>query len=453
MMNARFRKTDGAGQVLSEHCREVAYLAGGALSSLGLEDTGRLVGLLHDMGKAPVAFQDYLEMSYTHPELRERGSVLHAPIGAIFAYERWFDGDPFAKLTAQVISMAVYGHHAGLPDCLNEKGESPYLRYFSSEEKEKLHYREAVGNYLREIAGADELDKLFARAKAEISALFARLESDAQAFQLGMIARMVLGALVDADRWDSACFEHGADPLAPGEPPPDWAELLARLEAHLSKFTDPSTLNDIRTRISRECLGCASLPPGIFTLTVPTGGGKTFSTLRYALAHADGAHMRRIFYVIPFNTILDQNAADIREALNNYEGILEHHSGVVRNNEDEEAAYRLLTERWDSPIVLTSMVQFLNTLYRKENSDARRMGALAHSVLIFDEVQALPKRCTHLFEQAIRFLVRFCGCTVVLCTATQPRLDLPAQPMIGEVSKLFEDMQRVRYVDQSRIIR
>ena len=153
--------------------------------------------------------------------------------------------------------------------------------------------------------------------------------------------------------------------------------------------------------------------------------------------------------MIPFNTILDQNAQDIRDALGGYD-VLEHHSGVIQETEEESSAYRNLTQRWDSDIILTSMVQFLNALFRAENTNARRMHALCRSILVFDEIQALPKRCTKLFEEAVRFLIKQCGCTVLLCTATQPRLDLPGFELIGDVSALFEGLRRVKYVDESR---
>ena len=452
MILAHIRKKDGVPQPLKKHCRAVSTLAGRSLLPMKLEAIGELAGLLHDMGKSTIAFQKYLRNAVAQNDYEHTQTCPHAPIGAIFANDRWFEqGGMIGKWTAQIVSIAIYGHHAGLPDCLNEKGVSPYLRFFSPKGKEELHYDEAVCNYLRETVDLEELDALFSHAYAEIENIKGYLDKEDAGFQLGMIARTVLSAVVDADRWDSACFEHNADSLACEKTDLNWNELLARFEAYsIRTFTQQSALNDIRTAISLDCLRRASFEPGIFTLTVPTGGGKTFSTLRFALRHATLASMQRIFYIIPFNTILDQNAADIRAALDEYEGILEHHSGVVWGDEKEESEYCYLTERWNSQIILTSIVQFLNALYRKENTDARRMRSLAQSILIFDEVQALPKKCTRLFEKAIRFLVRFYGCTVILCTATQPRFDLPAREMIGDVPWLFAQMHRVRYIDQSR---
>ena len=160
--------------------------------------------------------------------------------------------------------------------------------------------------------------------------------------------------------------------------------------------------------------------------------------------------MRRIFYVIPFNTILDQNAGALRDALQNYEGILEHHSNVVMDDEAEQSAYTRLAERWDSDIILTSFVYFMNTLYRKENTDARRMHRLQRSVIIFDEVQAIPQNCIRLFERAAQFLVRGLGCTAVLCTATQPSLALEGADIIQNAGALFQSLRRMEIIDETR---
>lgn len=451
-MIAHIHKSDRQEQSLFEHCHSVASLASRALAHLSLGKIMKLIGLLHDQGKATRAFGDYLIESCNHPEKKLPKGAPHAPTGAIFAYERWYQGDRIQKLTAQLISMAIYGHHAGLPDCLDDKGESPYRSGLSQERKREVSYDEAVDNYLREVADVQTLDALFHAACAEVEAFCQGMNREVRNFQVGMLARLLLSALVDADRWDSACFERRVIPEPPMEVPPDWADLLARLEAYSKRtFTDDSELARLRARISQVCAKGAVLPPGIYRLTVPTGGGKTLSSLRFALAHADGK-ARRIFYIIPFNTILDQNAQDIREALDHYD-VLEHHSGVVKESEEEEEAYTLLTERWDSDIILTSMVQFMNALFRAENTSARRMQALTRSILIFDEIQALPKRCTKLFEEAIRFLVDRCGCTVLLCTATQPQLELPGHELIEDVPELFRQLKRVRYVDESQIRR
>ena len=346
--------------------------------------------------------------------------------------------------------MVVYGHHAGLPDCLNEEGTSAYLLALTQEKKDEIHYAEAARNFLSEVADVEELDDLFEKACGEVRSFFGN-QSSAPPLWYGLLARLLLSALVDADRWDSACFERGEEPKASSETLTRWGGLLEKLEAYIkANFKNDTPIAQIRTQISDACAMNATRPRGIFTLTVPTGGGKTLSSLRFALSHAAlTGGMRRVFYVIPFNTILDQNAADIRKALDGYD-ILEHHSGVVQETEEESSSYQNLTQRWDSDIILTSMVQFLNALFRAENTNARRMHALCHSILVFDEIQALPKRCTKLFEEAVRFLVEQCGCTVLLCTATQPRLDLRGLELIGDVSALFEGLRRVAYIDESR---
>lgn len=177
---------------------------------------------------------------------------------------------------------------------------------------------------------------------------------------------------------------------------------------------------------------------------LPTGAG----SLRPERLPDNG--QRRIFYIIPYNTILDQNAANIRTALNDYPSILEHHANVVLASEEEPPTHRQLTGRWDSDIILTSLVQFLNACYAAPNTDARHMHALTNAVLIFDEIQSLPKHCKTLFARAITFLSACCGCTVVLCTAIQPLLDLPRAPreLMPDVACLYDRLRRVDYLPQ-----
>lgn len=157
--------------------------------------------------------------------------------------------------------------------------------------------------------------------------------------------------------------------------------------------------------------------------------------------------MQRIFYIIPYNTILDQNAADIRSALGDSVSILEHHSDVAIPSEDEQLEYKTLTERWDSDVILTSLVRFLDACFGSGNTDARRLHRLADSVLVFDEIQSLPKHCKTLFERAVTFLASACGCTIVLCTATQPALNIlpPPTEIMPDPQALYKRLERVKY--------
>ena len=444
-MIAHIRKADGKAQPAQEHCGNVSLLAGRNAKSAGLSHLAELIGLLHDMGKLTINFKAYLLGG---------AAVHHSPTGAIYAYERWYmkSGDIFTRITAQIVSMVIRAHHGGLLDCASPDEKSPYLSSISRD-KSELCYDEAVENFHTLCRPPQELDRLFALACDEVRAMLGGVES--RYFEAGMIARLALSCVVDADRWDTACFNAGEDPF-PQEAPPCWKSLIPTLEAKLAGFSRSTPIGALRGEISDRCLQAAGLKPGIYTLTVPTGGGKTLSSLRYALSHADIFGMERIFYVIPYNTILEQNAGEIRDALGSYEGILEHYGTFTSEKEGydgelEESEHLLLTERWDARLILTSMVQLLDCAYKGANTAARRFCRLSRSVIVFDEIQALPKKCTTLFERLIRFLVGQMGCTVLLCTATQPCLALESTPLLpdGFVMELNADLRRVEVVDRT----
>ena len=459
-MTAHIRRSDSAEQSLEEHSQSVSRLCGRYARPLGLEKTAALIGLMHDMGKATRDFAQYLRTP-AKAAVRPASPHAHAPIGAAYAYERWFrnDDERSRRLAAQCVSLCIFGHHAGLCDCLDRTGKSPYADAMKHERSSR-HYGEATTAFLRGVASVDELDALYESACAEVGAFVFRASADAvpreRHFRQGMLCRLLLSILVDADRWDAACFEYGRSALAE-EPVPDWQRLLNTFDAYrTAHLTGTGPIDRIRASIAEDCFARAADAPGIVTLTVPTGGGKTFSSLRYALKHAAVNRHRRIFYIIPYNTILDQNARDIRAALGDDPSILEHHANVVvepeggKTREEAEAQYRQLTERWDSGIILTSLVQFLNACYTSSNTDVRRMHRLTNAILIFDEVQSLPRHCKTLFEWAIGFLSACCGCTVVLCTATQPRLELSRKPteLMPNVDERYEQLRRVRYVPE-----
>lgn len=446
-------------QPLKKHLNNVEQLCMRWAEPLGLAHTAGLIALLHDMGKATEAFQRYL-----HSEDGEKSPHAHAPIGAIYAYQRWFSGNKRRKRTAQTIALCVYGHHAGLMDCVEERDKGHFEENMKfAKDTDRQRFNEAAAYFTANIESETALDERFEAACQELASFRRkddeaacrelagfRKKDDEAAFYDGLTARLLLSMLVDADRYDSACFEYGEDALA--EPAaPIWSGLLDRLNAYTSaRFTVKTPIDAIRADIAARCERAAAWEPGVYRLTVPTGGGKTLSSLRFALSHAARYGMERIFYVIPFNTILDQNARDIREALEGYEGLLEHHANVVIENDDERVQYKRLTERWDSRIILTSMVQFLNALYRRENTNARRMHSLTRSIIIFDEIQALPPRCKVLFERAIHFLARYAGCTVLLCTATQKAfsgVEVAGDLMGGdeEIAKLYDDLKRVHW--------
>ena len=454
---AHIRKSDKTGQGIKEHSINTAELCKLAAANLHLENLAFLIGLLHDMGKCTQSFTKYLKIK-TGIEVGSaiKGEVHHSPVGAIFSYERWYGSNSDSNLTAQIIAMVIYAHHSGFMDVLKLSGESP-LFHALNQNKNQIHYDEAVGNYLDIVVGVDMLDGLFKKSTEEICAVMSNLAvyKSRTYIIFGLIAREMLSILVDSDRHDSACFEYGVDPFK-SDPETDWKPSIEALDNKLLSLPK-GKLSALRGKISDACFSASKLNDKIFGLTVPTGGGKTFSSLRFALNYANLHQKERIFYIIPFNTILDQNAKDMRDALGDTLRILEHHSNVVFEDncdEDEIENYRILTERWTGcDLVLTSMVQFLNCLYSSKNSDARRMCRLSNSVIVFDEIQALPKKCTVLFETAINFLTIVCDCTVVMCTATQPEMifKLPMKEMLPDPASLYKVLRRTRLIDESKV--
>ncbi len=453
-------------QTLLEHTQHVSALCKKYAYIEGFPTLGELIGLMHDMGKGTQDFSQYVIWRAEHGEKeipKEIHHHKHAPTGAVYVYERWMQTDDiFRRRTAQIIALCIYGHHSGLMDCV-DKDYHWNFQTRMEQDKTKFCYQEAVQYFEEHICSREKLDRLFDLACEEIKyhkdsirlSSYGNKDHARRDFQLGMLTRLMLSILVDADRWDSACFEYHQDSMAE-KTENNWTTLLQIYETFAREtFNGQSILDKKRQQISDVCRQRADGKIGIYRLSAPTGGGKTFASLRFALQHAKINRQDRIFYIIPYNTILDQNAHDIRCALDQYSGILEHHSNVVIEDEEEREIHKQLTERWDSEIVLTSMVQFLNALFRKENTNARRMHRLANAVLIFDEIQALPPKCKGLFERAIIFLATICHTTIVLCTATQMEFCLPEQlqpiEIMGseeEVYTLHRDLNRVTYVPE-----
>jgi len=429
--DGRLPENGGRWHELKDHLLETAQLARQFADAFGVGDWGYTAGLMHDLGKYTSAFQDYLKRSVAG-EGGTRGKIIHALQGAKFAKEAIND-----SVITDIICNVIATHHGGLFDSITD-GQRTLIRKTDKSE-DILHYEEARKEFNPSI---DE-----AVLKTEIMNFCSTSQSKDlnPLFMLHFLTKAIYSCVVDADRCNSAGLETN-------DTTPDWAKLIGQLDAYLTSFADYSDINRVRKSISEQCREGGDRQQGIYTLSVPTGGGKTLSSLRFALAHAQKHNLKRIIYVIPYLSILDQTASKMHEVFADDSGelILEHHSNIeLPENDDDEEKYRLLTSRWDSPIVLTTMVQFLETVYSNRASKLRKFHNMSEAVLIFDEIQALPIKCIHLFNEITNFLHTFGKSTILLCTATQPHLHktdrpvrLPDNPDIANITseelKVFE---------------
>ena len=382
-------------QTVLEHLQGTARLAEAFARPFGGQKQARLAGLLHDIGKYSGAFQR---------RLAGGPKVDHSTAGA---QEAWALRQPEA-------AFAVAGHHGGLPD--------------GGAQTDCADAGTLLGRMKKPLpdssAWRDELRPPPASRPRQIPP-----DNLAESFYI----RMLYSCLVDADYLDTEAFMNGAAPRSGYASP---AELLARLKAHVAPWWDARTaLNRRRCAILRACFDAGqTLPRGLYTLTVPTGGGKTVSSLAFALAQAAAQGMARVIYVIPYTSIIDQTAEVFRSILGE-ENVIEHHAGAdytLPDGETDPALYRkaLATENWDAPVIVTTAVQFFESLFASRSSRCRKLHNIAGSVVIFDEAQTLPvptlRPCVH----AIGQLVQYYGVSAVLCTATQPAL----QPLFDELA-------------------
>uniref|UniRef100_A0A1S7LGL9 Putative DNA/RNA helicase. Metal dependent phosphohydrolase. Helicase Cas3, CRISPR-associated, core n=1 Tax=Magnetococcus massalia (strain MO-1) TaxID=451514 RepID=A0A1S7LGL9_MAGMO len=438
------------------------------------------MGLLHDLGKYSSAFQHYIRShtglnDFDRDDANEgkpkRGSVDHSTAGAQLLWQRLEQmekASTLEKLMFQVMQLCIASHHGGLIDCLTADPSHPAVnkhRQRMQKIDEKSHLSEVVLSLEPEISQRIERllqNSAFSQSFKSICKQIQTYTPNANlaSFHYGLLTRYLFSCLIDADRLDSALFETPENSVfRVANQSVHWDPLVARLETHLSQFNADSHVNQLRAEISNHCKKASLKPKGSYTLTVPTGGGKTLASLRFALGHAQHHQMDRLFYIIPFTTIIDQNAKTIKDILDP-EGlnhtILEHHSNVTEESQSWQA--KLSSENWDLPIVLTTMVQFLETLFGGGTRSPRRMHNLANSVLIFDEVQSIPLNCIHLFNNALKFLVQKCGATVLLCTATQPQLhtvdeeygalELSPEPeLMPDAIGLFKELKRVEIIN------
>ena len=433
---AHVRKADGQPQFLQTHLTETAEIAKLLAAKLALDHAGELLGLMHDFGKYSRKFQKYIhdETGLFNPDLDDEEStpngskVDHSTAGAQWVYRelRKFGAEQgIGELFGQMLGLCIASHHGeGLIDCLDGEGNPKWIERFNKTD-ELTHLaeceqnaNEAVQQKAKELADENLIRSLLNAVKPILSNQ--TINNKIKEFYLGCLTRFLFSCLIDADRINSSDFEREAQKeVRRLTEKPDWQTAIDQLEAKLAGFENRYPIDEIRRKISDNCLKRAVDFQGIYTLTVPTGGGKTLASLRYALHHSQKHNLDRIIYIIPYTSIIDQNAQAVREILGE-DWVLEHHS----NLEPEKQSWqdKLLSENWDKPIVFTTMVQFLDAWFGGGTRGARHIHPMTNSVLIFDEIQTLPVKCVHLFCNVLNWLTAFGKSTAVLCTATQPLL-------------------------------
>ena len=394
---------DGRTQTILEHLKGTASLCSAFAAAFDAEAQGQLAGMAHDIGKYSAAFQR---------RLHGGPKVDHASAGA------------FECLKAQQLAaaFAISGHHGGLPDG-GGRGDAAGTGTFWG----RIN-RASQGN----LEGYHAWQSEFSLPHANIPA-FAGTRLEGMFF-----TRMLFSCLVDADYTDTGAFMDNS-PYLPASSS-SMEELWRRLETYVSGWFPPKgALNMQRCVILEQCMSAgAQYGPGLFTLTVPTGGGKTVASLSFALAQAKARRMKRIVYVIPYTSIIEQTAQAFREILGD-ENVLEFHFGVQFDQQEDDtsspeaAPLTRSVETWDVPVIVTTAVQFFESLYACQPSKCRKLHNLAQSVLIFDEAQMLPLPYLRPCVWAIAQLVRHYGASAVLCTATQPALDPIFQEFAPEI--------------------
>ncbi len=438
---AHVRKSDGQPQSLQTHLTETAEIAKLLADKLDLEQAGELLGLMHDFGKYSRKFQKYIhdETGLFNPDLDDEEStpngskVDHSTAGAQWVYRelrKFGAAQGIGELFGQMLGLCIASHHGeGLIDCLDGEGNPKWIERFNKTD-ELTHLaecernaNEAVQQKAKELAGENLIRSLLNAVKPILSDQ--ATNNKIKEIYLGCLTRFLFSCLIDADRINSSDFEREAQKeVRRLTEKPDWQSAIDKLEAKLAGFENRPAeeikpIDEIRRKISDDCLKRAADSQGIYTLTVPTGGGKTLASLRYALHHAQKHNLDRIIYIIPYTSIIDQNAQAVREILGE-DWVLEHHSNLEPEKQNWQD--KLLSENWDKPIVFTTMVQFLDAWFGGGTRGARHIHPMTNAVLIFDEIQTLPVKCVHLFCNVLNWLTAFGKSTAVLCTATQPLL-------------------------------
>lgn len=476
---AHIRDSDLAIQTVQEHAVDTALLAKEFGKKIQLQNMTELSGFLHDMGKWTSEFHDYLHKVVVDKE-RISPYIDHSTAGAKYLYERYYVHDTSKQsgiermaqnLVVEIVGMAILSHHSGLLDFIGEDGTSDFIRRV--QEKDLCNYKEVVKNFEQNHENAVKVKRLMQGATREMQQVLGQLlelhrkyERFPLMLSLSYVMKTVFSCLIDADRTNTRRYEEDDRTPLHEDNQAFFQQSYKYLIEQVKEWESAevkSRIEELRSRMSSQCDEWATRPTGIYTLSIPTGGGKTFASLRYALKHALQAKKERIIYVVPYTTILEQNANAVRDIIRDQTRVLEHHGNVIDDQllEDEFDYYgqsvrkllQLARDNWDYPIIFTTMVQFLDAFYARGTRKVRRLHNMMNSVIIFDEVQAVPFKHYHLFNGAVNFLHYMGHSSILLCTATQPAVMDMAYPlhlsehheMVSELGQVFVAFERVEF--------
>jgi len=434
---AHVRSDDQVIQSVRQHLVDAKILAEDWGRPLGLSNVCGLAALLHDMGKYSDAFQHYIRRAVSGEKVK-RGEVDHATAGGRLLFDT-LKGKSSKQLLAEIVSNAIISHHGNLHDYVQGE-DSPFLQRV--EVKTLEEYEVCKQRFFDEVISEVDFNDYVEVAHRQLWSYLKRIGATVP--NSSFLTKLIFSILIDADRTNTRQFEENK--IDSGLT--DYLTVYkGRLEQHITRLSTSSIvspINALRQKMSEQAMHHAKQPSGIYTLSIPTGGGKTLASLRYALHHAIHYQKRRIIYVVPFTTIIEQNAQVARAVLKTNE-IVEHHSNVVQLDdvsEDEmnlQSKLNLAKDNWDAPIIFTTMVQYLNTFYAKGNRNTRRLHHLSEAIVIFDEVQKVPTKCVSLFNESLNFLKNGLSSSVILCTATQPALDFVKHRLTSD-GEMIQDL-------------
>lgn len=469
----------GRAQLLMDHLFNVAELSASSAAEIGQSHTVYLLGLLHDLGKSDRNFQIKLKEK---PNMK----VNHSSAGGKYFLDLLIKNRNVInnipkenqQLFLEFMEVMIYiitAHH-GLYDIWNLHTDVNHMQYrLQYDEEEKYFYEEDVLKFAKdlevELEKRKEIDfkKLVFESFSEFVLLDEKMnpeDDEERAFYTSMKVRLLLSILKNADIEDTInSYEKVIEPFNVHELKIKKKKYLKEVENIYQNFSEPTNeMNFIRTQLGKEGLRRGKIDgPGIYQLNLPTGAGKTLISLRYGMHQLNEQSKSRFIYITPFLSVLEQNAAEIKNILKDKD-IIEHHSNVIKDTLDrdesiedldskKESFNQYLIDTWNSPVVLSTMVQFFQTLFKGKSSNIRRFSSLINSVIVLDEVQSLPITVTHIFNLTMNFISQVMGSTIIMCTATQPTYDSKyIKHKLNYGGKNGETSNIVHLTDEERVI-